>query len=47
MPPMDGIVITPTTEVTMETYFIASAILLTPYLSLSVGNTCHRALSEI
>jgi len=46
MPRRAGTVITPTTEVTTETHFMASAILLTPYLSSAVGNICHRVLSE-
>jgi len=33
-------VITPTTEVTTETHFTASATLLTPYLSFSAGLIC-------
>ena len=48
MPPRAGTVITPTTEVTTETHFMASAILLTPYLSFSIGSIrLNRVLSEL
>ena len=40
IPARGGIVITPTKEVTMETHFVASAILPTPYLSFLVGSIC-------
>ena len=46
MPTRAGTVITPTTEVTTETHFMASGILLTPYLSFSGGSIRRLVLSE-
>ena len=46
MPPRAGIVITPMKEVTTETHFMASAILLTPYLSFSDGCIWLTAFSQ-
>ena len=40
------IVITPTKEVTTETHFVASATLLTAYLSFSVDSIWLTAFSQ-